>query len=305
MTLVGRYVCDRYRILRKIGDGGMGEVFAAEDVESGRLIALKVLRHDLPDPRSRERFLREAEALAKLRSRNVVRIFDFDRDMALKLLFVAMELAHGDDLSRLLHHGRLPVGLALSVMTEVATGLGDAHRAGLVHRDLKPANLKMRVKSNGALRVKILDFGLVRDKNSTVDLTDEGFAPGTLTYMAPEILREEEIDHRIDIYSLGCIAYEMLTGFPPFSGNTPLVVARNHLDELASPIGGHIADLPDGVAELVHSMLEKQPTARLQTANDVRVRAVEIIEHHRLEFEASHRGQARDPFRDWGLLPHL
>lgn len=306
MTLVGRYVCDRYRILRKVGEGGMGEVFAAEDVLSGRLVALKVMRRDTADPATPERFLREAETLARLRSRNIVRLYDFERDMDLGILFVAMELAMGDDLVRLLHHGRLRPALALRVVQQVCTGLSAAHELGIVHRDLKPANLKLKPKTDHSVRVKILDFGLVRDKHSSATLTDVGKVPGTLTYMPPEVLQERELDHRGDLYSLGVIFYEMLLGIAPFTAKSRVEVAMKHLREEPTPIASVVPErLPDGVAELVHELLIKEPNDRIDSAAEVAERVAEIAERDELQFAVQHKGASHQPFHDWDLLPHI
>ncbi len=306
MTMVGRYVNDRYRVLQKVGEGAMGEVYAAEDVVADRLVALKVMRRDTGDPASAERFLREAETLARVRSRNVVRIYDFERDMDLRILFVVMELAIGDDLSRIIAAGRVRPALALAAIEEIANGLDAAHTAGIVHRDLKPANLKFRPRGDGSLRVKVLDFGLVRDKQSDASITDMGKAPGTVTYMQPEVLAEREADTRSDLYSLGVIAHEMLAGRPPFVGATPVVVARHHLTSAPPRLETILPELlPLGLEDLVISMLAKEPDERIATAGEVRDRAREIREQSSLGFALGHSGASTDPTKDWDLLPHL
>lgn len=305
-SLVGRWVCDRYRVLHKVGEGGMGDVYAAEDVVRDRVVALKVMRRDTADPATPERFLREAETLARVKSRNVVRIFDFDRDMARGILFVAMELATGDDLSRLLWHGRLTPALTLRVLQETANGLIAAHAEDIVHRDLKPSNLKLKPKSDGSVRVKILDFGLVRDKKSSASLTGLGKAPGTLTYMPPETLRERPIDSRGDLYSLGVIAYEMLAGLPPFTGRTPTEVATKHLREEPQPIGSLVPEeLPESLVDLVHGLLNKDPDSRPQTAADVLATVDQIMADGGHDPRVGHLGASRDPFVEWALLPHI
>lgn len=306
MTLVGRYINDRYRVLQKVGEGAMGEVFAAEDIVTDRLVALKVMRKDTDDPASAERFLREAETLARVRSRNVVRIYDFQRDMQLSILFVAMELAVGDDLSRILTFGRLRAALAVAAIEEIATGLEAAHGAGIIHRDLKPANLKFRPRSDGSLRVKILDFGLVRDHRSNANLTDVGKAPGTVTYLQPEVLREQEPDERADIYSLGVIAHEMVAGQPPFKGNTPVVTATHHLQTPPPHLEDLVPEmLPSGLQELVLAMLEKDPANRIASATEVAGRARDIRTASGLMVSLDHVGASRQPVEDWELLPHL
>lgn len=284
----------------------MGEVYAAEDVVSDRMVALKVMRRNTEDPAAPERFLREAQALARVRSPHVVRIYDFDRDMDRGLLFVAMELAPGDDLNLLLAHGRLPPALALRVMEDVARGLAAAHDVGIIHRDLKPANLKLKPEKEGIVRVKLLDFGLVRDRESSASLTDLGKAPGTLSYMSPEILNEEKPDERSDLYSLGVIAYEMLAGRPPFRGKSRIEIAIKHLREQPKSIERMVPEeLPDDLGDLIHAMLVKDPENRIADTGDVIVRVAAIREANGLEFRVDHQGKSDDPFADWGLLAHV
>jgi serine/threonine-protein kinase len=153
--------------------------------------------------------------------------------------------------------------------------------------------------------VKILDFGLVRDKKSDVDLTDTGKAPGTVSYLTPEALREEPIDGRSDIYSLGIIAFEMLTGAPPFQG-TPVKVAQQHLGAPVPRLESVVPELlPLGLEELVLSMLEKNPNDRISSAEELRVKAKEVRELGGLNVKFTHTGGSRDPVRDWDLAPHL
>jgi serine/threonine-protein kinase len=306
LDLIGRYVRDRYRVLQAIGSGAMGNVYAAEDLHEQRIVALKVMRSDVDDPAAPERFLREAETLARVRSRNVVRIFNFERDMNHGILFVAMELAEGDDLSDILRVGRLRPPLVLRAIEEIAAGLSAAHAASIVHRDLKPANLKFRARRNGELRVKILDFGLARDRKSDVDLTDVGTAPGTVSYMQPEALEEKRVDSRADIYSLGVIAHEMVAGRPPFMGKTPAVIANGHLRKPPPRLESVVPELlPMGLEELVLEMLQKDPDARIATAEEVAVRARGIRETFGLHQHLTFAGAASDILTDWQLLAHL
>ncbi len=304
--MVGRYVADRYRILIKVGEGGMGDVYAAEDLAEDRLVALKIMRRNIADPAAPERFLREAETLARVRSRNIVRLYAFDRDMQLGLLFVAMELATGDDLSTLLDHGRLPPGLAVRVLQETSRGLQAAHEVGIVHRDLKPSNLKLKPKSDHTVRVKILDFGLVRDHNATSEITDLGTAPGTITYMPPEVFRNEEIDLRGDLYSLGVIGYEMLRGVPPFRGTSRLEVAKKHLYESVEPLTDTVgSEVPRELIGLVESLLRKDPKMRPPDATELLDALDEIADREGYRARVEHLGPSKDPVTDWGLLPRL
>jgi serine/threonine-protein kinase len=284
----------------------MGEVYAAEDVVAERMVALKVMRRDSDDPAAPERFLREAQALARVRSPHVVRVFDFDRDMERALLFVAMELVDGEDLNDLLAHGRLPPSLVVRVMEDVANALEVTHGAGIIHRDLKPSNLKLQARPDGSVRVKLLDFGLVRDRWSSASLTDMGKAPGTLTYMPPEILDEQEPDEQSDVYSLGVIAYEMLAGRPPFQGKTRVEIAIKHLRDQPRWIEHLVPEeIPDGLADLIHSMLVKDPSKRTSSARMVRLEATAIRKENELAYRVGGDGGDGDPAHDWGLLPHV
>jgi serine/threonine-protein kinase len=217
-----------------------------------------------------------------------------------------MELVSGDDLDVVLQHGRLPASLVLRVLEDVAHGLGAVHRAGIVHRDLKPANLRLEPRSDGRVRVKLLDFGLVRDRFASPGLTDTGTAPGTLTYMSPEILDEQVPDQRADLYSLGVIAYEMLTGRPPFRGTSQIEIAIKHLREQPRPVESLVPEsLPDGLGDLVHSMLVKERERRIAQAELVLSRAQMIRRRAGLEYQHSRSESSFGPMRAWGLLPHL
>ncbi|MGQ4427469.1 serine/threonine-protein kinase, partial [Streptomyces violaceoruber] len=218
----GTLIQGRYRLLERIGRGGMGEVWRARDESLGRRIAVKCLKplgtqHDHSFTRVlRERFRREARVAAALQHRGVTVVHDFGEWDG--VLFLVMELLEGNDLSRLLEDNKghpLPVADIVDIAEQVASALAYTHEQGIVHRDLKPANIVRTVDGT----VKICDFGIARlghDAGFTARLTGTGIAMGTPHYMSPEQIGGDEVDRRSDLYSLGCVLYEMATGVPPF-----------------------------------------------------------------------------------------
>jgi serine/threonine protein kinase len=207
----------KYRILKVLGEGGMGVVFKAEDLHLERVVALKVMkpRADMEDD-FEQRFLREARATAALRSDHIVTIFEVNKDR--NVFFLAMEFLQGESLENWLARGQRPsVTHTIRIAREIALGLATAHAKGLIHRDIKPANIWLEqfpVTQPGAppYRVKILDFGLARKHNDDQHLTQAGYIVGTPAYMAPEQAHGEEVDQRCDLFSLGCVLYHRCGG---------------------------------------------------------------------------------------------
>ena len=305
--LVGKFIDDKFRVVRKVGEGAMGIVYVAEALEyDGTEVAIKVMRRTTNDPAAPERFLREAEALAALNCPQIVQLYGFDRDMTHGILYVAMEYARGDDLNSILAYGRAKPELVLDVIEQVCNGLVEAHRHGIWHRDLKPANLKL-VQEEGELVVKILDFGLVRVRGDRARLTDQGKAPGTLSYMSPDELQELDLDGRIDIYSLGVIAYEMLTGRPPFIGNVPLETAKLILTAHPEALDAVLPEpLPKGLPALIGAMMRRDRDERIGNAEQLRELVGTLRRDARLQhFEPQHDGESTDLRRDYDLLPAL
>jgi hypothetical protein len=257
-----------YRVLRLLGAGGMGLVFAAEDPRLQRPVALKVMRPDLAaNPRSRERFLREARAAAALRCDHVVTVYQVDEDGGVP--FLAMELLEGETLeARLRREGPLPLAEVLRIGREAAEGLAAAHGRGLVHRDVKPANiwLETRTGEPGGLsprcRVKLLDFGLARAASGSDHGTQPGVIVGTPSYMAPEQARGEAVDARSDLFSLGCVLYDLATGQPPFRGKDTLAVLSALATEEPPPPHELRPELPPALSDLVMRLLAKDPGGR-------------------------------------------
>ncbi|MFN7976777.1 MAG: serine/threonine-protein kinase [Vicinamibacterales bacterium] len=264
----------QYEVLELLGAGGMGEVYRAKDARLGREVALKVLPARVADdPSVQARFEREARAVATLSHPGIVTIFEFARLPDLQL--VVMELLKGETLRQRLERERLPWTDAVALTAEMADALAVAHAEGIVHRDLKPENTFLT--RSGA--VKILDFGLATGRRRALasQATDTlstmagetmvgGFA-GTLGYCAPEQLRSEPVDWRADLFALGCILYELLTGRRAFTGATPADVAASVLAREPAPLAALGADVPLDLEAVVGRCLRKQPDDRPDSAS--------------------------------------
>ena len=263
-----------YRIIRLLGEGGMGKVFEAEDTKLQRVIALKVMLPEISsDFAARERFSREARAVAAVRNDHVVTIYEVDE--ADGVPFLAMEFLHGQTLEGRLRAGKLPdFREIVRIGREIASGLAAAKRCGLIHRDIKPANIWLEEPAG---RVKILDFGLARPAEQRSELTRTGDVVGTPHYMAPEQARGEHVDGRGDLFSLGVVLYRMCTHQLPFRGNTVTAVLTALAVDIPSPIAELNAETPGPLAQLIMSLLEKDRERRPQSADQVLV-ALKAIE---------------------------
>ncbi|MDF4249291.1 serine/threonine-protein kinase [Streptomyces sp. WMMB303] len=262
----------RYRLLDLVGRGGMGEVWRARDESLGRRVAVKCLkpparREDAGFQRVlRERFRREARVAASLQHRGVTVVHDFGDDDG--LLYLVMELLEGRNLSQLLADNKgqpLPLAEVLDVAEQVAAALAYTHAQGVVHRDLKPANV-MRSEDG---TVKICDFGIARlahDIGFTARISGTGMAMGTPHYMSPEQIADSAVDHRSDLYSFGCVLYEIATGSPPFEGGDPWAVLVGHRDTPPVPPRAHRPDLPPPLATAILRLLAKAPDDRPDAA---------------------------------------
>jgi len=270
-----------YEILGPLGAGGMGEVYRAKDTRLGREVAIKVLPEHLSmDAKVRTRFEREARAISSLNHPHICSLFDVGRENGVE--YLVMELVEGQTLAARLDKGPLPLPALLQAGIEIASALDRAHRQGIVHRDLKPANIMM-TKSG----VKLLDFGLARHREPPVEgessgrssmptrsapsgpLTQQGAVLGTFQYMAPEQLEGGEADARSDLFSFGCVLFEMATGKRAFSGKSRASLAGAILRDVPAPISSVDATLPPALDHLVEACLAKDPEDRVQTAHDV------------------------------------
>jgi eukaryotic-like serine/threonine-protein kinase len=252
-----RVKTSRYRIVRKLGEGGMGEVYAAHDDRLDRPVAIKRLRPDRSDEKERERLWREARAAASVNHPNICQLYEIDSEG--DELFLAMELLDGEPLSARLARGALPPGDAGQIGLSVLGALGALHFKGIVHRDLKPSNIFLAQHG-----VKLVDFGLARPLTGVSDLTIPGMVMGTPRYMAPEQIEGGVVDARSDLFVLGAVLYEMVAGRPAFNGSSVFAVARAITNEEPAALGGS----PSAVAldRVIHRALRKQPDDRYQTA---------------------------------------
>ncbi|MGW0287766.1 tetratricopeptide repeat protein [Streptomyces sp. NPDC003236] len=270
-----RLIQGRYRLLEPVGRGGMGEVWRARDESLGRQVAVKCLRPPAPEHDAsftrvlRERFRREARVAAALSHRGVTVVHDFGEDDG--DLYLVMELLDGRDLSRLLEDNKghpLPVEEVLAVAEQVAAALAHTHRQGVVHRDLKPANIVRLTDGT----VKICDFGIARlgqDIGFTARLTGTGAAMGTPHYMSPEQIGGAEVDQRSDLYSLGCVLYEIATGAPPFDLDDAWGILIGHRDTPPRPPRGHRPELPARLERIILDLLAKRPEERPRDAAEL------------------------------------
>ncbi|MFV2121902.1 serine/threonine-protein kinase, partial [Streptomyces sp. Act-28] len=263
-----RLIHGRYRLAEVIGRGGMGEVWRATDESLGRRVAVKCLKPPGPEHEPdflqvlRERFRREARVAASLQHRGVTVVHDFGE--ADGTLYLVMELLEGRNLSQLLEdnaHHPLPVHDLVDIAEQIADALAYTHRQGIVHRDLKPANIMRLVDGT----VKICDFGIARlgaGIGTSSRLTGTGIAMGTPHYMSPEQISGGRVDHRSDLYSLGCVLYEIATGAPPFDQEDTWAVLVGHRDTAPEPPRRRRADLPPLFERIVLDLLAKAPEAR-------------------------------------------
>ncbi|HRN54641.1 MAG TPA: protein kinase, partial [Gemmatimonadaceae bacterium] len=265
----------RYEVKEILGQGGMGTVYKAVDRELGEVIAIKTLKQEFlkDDPTALERFKSEIRLARRISHRNVVRTHDLgERD---GLYFITMEFVEGTSLKQLIRaRGKLPLAVALSVGKQLARALEIAHEQGIVHRDIKPQN--MVVEPDGVL--KVMDFGIARLVSRPQDsgVTQAGAIIGTPEYMAPEQVTGEPVDHRADLYAMGAVLYECVTGRTPLTADTPYQMIARLLEDVPDPPRDYAADLPPAFEALILQMLAKQAALRPQTALEVHDRLAAI-----------------------------
>jgi serine/threonine protein kinase/tetratricopeptide (TPR) repeat protein len=261
---LGSLVAGRYQVLEELGSGGMGRVYKVFDRETREELALKLLRSDIiRDDRAVERFRHELKIAHQVSHRNICRIYHLGREDS--SLFIVMEYVPGEDLKSFIRRsGQLSAGKAVFLARQVCEGLGEAHRLGIVHRDLKPHNIMIDTDGNA----KIMDFGIARSLREE-GLTRAGYAVGTPSYMAPEQIEGKEVDERTDIYALGAVLYEMVTGKPPFQGDTDFSVAAKHLNvEPADPATLNPL-IPAEMSRIILKCLQKDKRHRFQNAAEL------------------------------------
>lgn len=265
-----------YRILEKLGEGGMGSVFKARDTHLDRFAAIKVLRPDkVVDSERKQRFIQEAKSASALNHPNILTIYDisFDKDRD----FIAMEYVDGKTLAELIPHKGLRLRDTLKYAVQIADALSAAHDAGIVHRDVKPSNIMV----NNQDRIKVLDFGLVKLKEQipimgmgelpTLSVrTDEGKIVGTVHYMSPEQAEGKRVDSRSDIFSIGIVIYEMATGERPFKGDSKLSVLSSIVRDTPKLAREINPEVPNELSRIIRRCMNKDPDARYQNAKDLR-----------------------------------
>jgi len=276
------HTISHYRITGKLGSGGMGIVYEAEDVRLPRKVALKFLPEEsADDPDAERRFQREADTIAQLNHPNICTIYEIDR--ADGRAFIAMECVEGLNLKTYMARNQLSTGAIVEIALQIAAALGSAHAKGIVHRDIKPGNIV--VSSEG--QVKVLDFGLAR-RFKTTD-TDElglegstipGRPMGTANYMAPERILQLPLDPRSDLFSLGVVIFEMATGRLPFAGASPSETVANVLDKEPVPLTSLAPQHPKGLEDVVRRLLSKKAGDRYPAASELTIALLGIGAPH-------------------------
>jgi serine/threonine-protein kinase len=285
--MIGRTI-SHYKILSKLGEGGMGVVYKAEDTKLGRVVALKFLPAEMTkDPEAKQRFVREAQSASSLSHPHITTIYEIDE--AEEQTFIAMECVEGESLKKKIHAGPLKLDEAIGIAIQLAEGLQEAHEKGIVHRDIKPDNVMLTPKS----QAKIMDFGLARSAGKTT-LTKEGTTLGTVAYMSPEQARGEHVDHRTDIWSLGVVLYEMIVGRLPFRGDHEPAIVYSILNEDPEPPTTVRTGVPMELEKIVKKTLAKKPSERYQHAADL---IVDLKSTARESGARAGRNMARPPAR--------
>ncbi len=256
----------RYQLLNLLGSGGMADVFRARDLMLARYVAIKILREDFSRKKSfEESFRQEAQAAANLSHPNIVTVHDFGLDER-GLVYIVMEHVAGHDLKTILRQrGRLLPQQAVNLMVQACAGIGYAHRAGLVHCDVKPHNMLV----TDDMRLKVTDFGIARALATIIPGEKSDVVWGSPQYFSPEQAAGEGPSPASDVYSLGVVLYELLSGTPPFTAPTSDQLARMHLNSIPIPIGEYVPDVPQSLEEIVMKVLSKEPSTRYRTADQL------------------------------------
>lgn len=286
--MVGETI-SHYKIIEKLGEGGMGTVYKAEDTLLRRPVALKFLAPKwLGDQTTQIRFQREAQAAGSLDHPNICTVYGIERGAGSS--FIVMAFIPGQSLDRLVAARRLTIGDALDIAIQTGEGLKEAHKKGIVHRDVKSANIMVTPEG----RVVIMDFGLAQLSERS-RITRSGTALGTMTYMSPEQALGKRVDRRADIWGLGVVLYEMLTGRFPFQGNTIDAVCRAILKDTPPPVTELCRDLPDDACWVMSKALAKRPDERYQHIDDFIVDMRALLKKARRDTALPHSGGGQRP----------
>jgi len=269
----GSTFAERYQIIEELGKGGMGKVYKADDIELREKVALKLIKPEISaDKNTVERFQNELKFARKIVHKNVGRMYDLGKEEG--SYYITMEFVEGQDLKGLIRQsGQLAIGTTISLAKQICEGLAEAHRLGVVHRDLKPSNIM--IDKDG--QVRIMDFGIARSLKGK-GITDAGVIIGTPEYMSPEQVEGKDVDQRSDIYSLGAILFEMVTGRVPFEGDTPFTIGVKHKSEMPSDPREINTQVPEELSRIILKCLAKEKEARFQSAGEVRSELIRIAE---------------------------
>jgi serine/threonine-protein kinase len=292
-AFVHRVVAERYRLVALVGEGGMGAVYRAEHIRMGKALALKILRGDFArEPGAVDRFVAEARIVSRLSHPHTIAVFDFGEiDGDGSGFYLAMEYVPGKDLATVLREGGpLSEERAAEIGQQILGSLAEAHDAGIVHRDMKPGNVMLVRTRSGEDFVKVLDFGIAKLRHAPADApgaglpqagsttTSAGAIVGTPSYLAPEQARGEPVDPRTDLYAVGCLLYELVSGKPPFVAPTPLAVVAAHLRDEPRPLAASVPGVSRGFSDVVHRALRKRPADRFPSADAMREALAEASE---------------------------
>ncbi len=271
---VGQLIDKKYRVERVLGEGGMGVVYVATDVNAEQKVVIKSIRPEFANRGDfRERTLAEGKALAKIDHQNVVRFNSIINSPETNELFIVMQFIEGESLDRTLEKAnsagqKLPLEEVFRLFKQVLDGVGAAHKEGLMHRDLKPANVLVRAKDGVA---KVMDFGIAKAEGSTKGPTQAGGIVGSLFYMAPEQIKgQRDLDKRLDVYALGIVLYELVTGVVPFDGETEYDIMTKHMSEAVPSVRGLRPDAPPWIDEIIQRATQKDRNARFQSCEEFR-----------------------------------
>jgi len=292
--LIGQTLDEKYRVEQRLSAGGMGAVYRARHLSMDRPVAIKVLHQRLvADESARLRFQREARAAVRLKHQNAVSVTDFG-ETADGNVYLVMELLEGPTLREILvKEAPIETARAISIMLQASAAVAAAHEAGIIHRDLKPSNILVTQSPDLPAVVKVLDFGVAKlavdtldDEEGAITLRQAGSLIGTPRYMSPEQYNGQDLTPAADVYSLGVILYEMLTGMAPFTGSTPVEIAAKQFSDPPHPPRNIVAAIPEDVERVVLHALEKTPEDRPENAATFRSELLETAERLGLEYHA-------------------
>ena len=306
---VGRTLDEKYSVEERLGAGGMGAVYRARHLEMDRPVAIKVLHQRfVEDEAARSRFQIEARAAVMLQHSNAVSVTDFGQTSE-GCVYIVMELLEGRTLREILsREGPIETARAISIMLQTSAAVAAAHEAGIIHRDLKPSNILVTQSAEHPAIVKVLDFGIAKvtadkldeDENATT-VVQTSSVIGTPRYMSPEQYNGFELTPATDVYSLGVILYEMLTGMAPFTGSTPAEIAQKHANDPPHSPRGIVAAIPEDVERVVLHALEKKPEDRPANADEFRRELLDTAERLGLEHHALKSAPDIETLRDAGV----